>query len=108
MQHCQNVPAGGNFTTFSPFLAAHSTLDFSGSPLAGKETWHLLPATPNMLPAVTKRFERVEHGQQPIYTPYSRLLDCGERHQEFICKQEQGQKRGKWVPDCSPFFLDIF
>ena len=36
IQPCQNVPAASNFTTFSPFIAAYSTLDFTRSPLAGK------------------------------------------------------------------------
>ena len=57
-QHCQNVPAAGNFATFSPFLATYSTLDFTRSSLAGTGTWHLLPTTPSMLPTATKHFDR--------------------------------------------------
>ena len=38
-QPCQNVPVANNFATFSQFLAAYSTLDFTGSALAGKGTW---------------------------------------------------------------------
>ena len=57
-QPCQNVPAAGKFATFSPFLAAYSTLDFTMSPLAGKGTWCLLPTTPSMLPTATKHFDR--------------------------------------------------
>ena len=56
-QPCQNVPAAGNFATFSPFLAAYSTLDFTRSPLAGKGTWYLLPTTRDMLPTATKHFD---------------------------------------------------
>ena len=53
-QSCQNEPAAGNFATFSPFLAAYSTSDFTRSPLAGKGTWCLLPTTPDMLPDAMK------------------------------------------------------
>ena len=60
-QLCQNVPAAGNFATFSKVFAAYSTLDFTRGPLvAGKGTWCLLPATPFMLPTATKHFDRVE------------------------------------------------
>ena len=38
-------------------LATYSTLDFTISPLAGKETWHLLPTTPAILPNTTKYFD---------------------------------------------------
>ena len=34
----------GNFGT------SYCILDFTGNPLAGKGTWHLLPTTPAMLP----------------------------------------------------------
>ena len=61
LQPCQNVPAAGNFATFSPFLAAYSTLDFTRSPLAGKGTWCLLPATLAMLPTGTEHFDRAAH-----------------------------------------------
>ena len=61
MQHCQNVPAIGNFATFSPFLAAYSTLDFTMSPLSGKGAWCLLPTTPSMLSTATKHFDRAVH-----------------------------------------------
>ena len=52
------MPAAGKFATFSPFLAARSTLDVTRSPLAGKGTWCLLPTTPCMLPTGTKHFDR--------------------------------------------------
>ena len=58
---CQNVPAAGNFATFSQLLVAYSTLDFTMSPLAGKGTWCLLPTTPSMLPTATKHFDRAAH-----------------------------------------------
>ena len=48
-----------NFATFSQFLAAYSTLDFTKSPLAGKGTWSLLPTTPSMRPTTAKHFDRV-------------------------------------------------
>ena len=57
---CQNVLAAGNFAAFSQFLAAYSTLDFTGSPLAGKGTWHLLPTTPAMLPTAEKHFDSIQ------------------------------------------------
>ena len=69
MQPCQNVPAASNFATFSPFLAAYSTLDFSRSPLAGKGTWCLLPTAPSMLLTATKHFDRAGNVQFII-------LDC--------------------------------
>ena len=42
-QPCQNVPAVSNFAAFSRLPAAYSTLDFTGSPLADKGSWHFLP-----------------------------------------------------------------
>ena len=60
-QPCQNVPATSNFAPFSQFLAAHSTLDFTRSPLVGKGTWCLLPTTPSMLPTASKHFDRAAH-----------------------------------------------
>ena len=60
-QPCQNVPAACNFATVSQFLAAYSTLNFTRSPLAGKGTWCLLPATPSMLPTAAKHFDRAGH-----------------------------------------------
>ena len=52
------MPAEGNFATFTQFLAAYSTLDFTRSPLAGKGTWYLQPTTPAMLPTAIKDFDR--------------------------------------------------
>ena len=46
IQLCQNVLTGGNFAAFTQLLVAHSTLNFTRSPLAGKGTWCLLPTTP--------------------------------------------------------------
>ena len=43
---------------FSKFLAVHSTLDFTRSPLAGKGTWCLLPTNTSMLSTATKHFDR--------------------------------------------------
>ena len=60
VQPCQNVLAAGNFTAFSPFLDAYSTLDYTMNPLAGKGTWCLLPTTPSMLPTATKHFDGTE------------------------------------------------
>ena len=54
---CQNVQAAGNIATFSQFLAAYSTLDFTRSPLAGKGTRCLLPTTSSMLPTTTEHFD---------------------------------------------------
>ena len=61
LQPCENVLASGNFAAFSQLhvLAAYSTLDYTGSPLAAKGTWHLLPTTPAMLPTAGKHFDRV-------------------------------------------------
>ena len=52
------MPAASNFATFSQFLAAYSTLDFTWNLLAGKGAWSLLPTTPSMLPTATKHFDR--------------------------------------------------
>ena len=43
-------------------LAANSTLEFTRSPQADKETWCLLPSTP-VLPTATKRFDRAGYGK---------------------------------------------
>ena len=59
-QPCQNVLAVGKFATFSQFLAAYSTLDFTKSPLASKGTWCLQSTSPAMLPAATKHFGRAD------------------------------------------------
>ena len=58
IQPCQIVLATGNFAAFSQLFASYSTLDFTRSPLAGKGTWCLLPATPSMLPTATNYFDR--------------------------------------------------
>ena len=49
----------GDFAVRGQLFAAYFTLGFTGSPSEGKETWHLLPATPVMLP--TKHVDRVAH-----------------------------------------------
>ena len=59
-QPCQKCSGRWQIATFSQFLAAYSTLDFTMSPLAGKGTWCLLPTTPFMLPTATKHFDRAE------------------------------------------------
>ena len=38
--------------------SAYFTMDFTGSPLAGTGSWHLLPSTPAMLPTAAKHFDR--------------------------------------------------
>lgn len=59
-QPCHNVPVSGDFATYSSLISAYSTLDFSRSPLAEKGSWHLLPTTPDILPAATKHFDRAD------------------------------------------------
>ena len=77
LQPCQNVLVAGNFATFSQFLAAYSTLDFTRNPLAGKGTWHLLPTTAAkqgsfyyyyclFSPALTWSVRSVNHPSMPI------------------------------------------
>ena len=41
------------------------------SPLAGKETWHLLPTTPAMLPTATKYFDRAAYENHSSSRPAS-------------------------------------
>ena len=65
-QPCQNVPAASNFAAFSQLLAAYSILDFTGSLLAGKGTWHLLPTAPAILPTARKHFDRAEETKHDI------------------------------------------
>ena len=67
-QACQNVSTGRNFASFSQLLAAYFTLDFTMSPLADMGTWHLPPATPDMLPTATKHFDRA--GLDNSFLPY--------------------------------------
>ena len=64
----QNVPAAGNFAIYmyvqlptckySWLFGDYFTLNFTGRPVGGDGTWHLRPATPAMLPAATKHFDR--------------------------------------------------
>ena len=46
-------------------FAAYFTMDFTGSPSAGKGTWCLLPVSSAMLPTATKHFDRA--GRQSIF-----------------------------------------
>ena len=49
----------------------YSTLNLIRSPLAGKETWNLLPTTPSMLATAKKQFERGYYYYQYILSHFT-------------------------------------
>ena len=70
----------------------HATLDFTGSPLAGKGAWHLLPAVPTMPPTATKHFDRLQISQETskITLNYEWLFPVGGFQSIFFDPLFQG------------------